>query len=174
MLRDRLSTEVGVSNDIRQDDGKAVSDLDHGRGAMTPTSLIRQQLEDAHSVADILDASYDAFDEMLSAFDRYQRGCGPFYAALIMAGPAAADGRNTVGAAPSIPPPERDRPQPPAPATEPAAREVAESIADLALLTARKLRTAAAAATCPADCSACIDAAQYADEVHALMTGKGP
>jgi hypothetical protein len=154
---------------------KAVGDLDHGKRAMTPTSLIRQQLEYAQSLADILNASYDAFDEMLSAFDRYQRGPGPFYAALIMAGPAAADGRNTVGMAPSIPPPERGRPQPPEPATEPTAREVADSIADLAALTARKLRNAAAAAaTCPADCSACIDAAQYADEVHALMTGKGP
>ena len=163
-----------MRNDIRRDGGQAAGDIDHGRGAMTPASLIRQQLEDAHSVADILNASYDAFDEMLSAFDRYQRGSGSFYAALIMAGPAAADGRNTVGMAPSIPPPGRDRPQRPEPAAEPAAREVADSIADLAALTARKLRAAAAAATSPADFSACIDAAQYADEVHALMTGKGP
>ncbi len=141
---------------------------------MNPTPFIRQRLEAARSLAEVLTASYDAFDEMLSAFDCYHDGPGPFYAALVMAGPAAAGGRNTIGMAPSLPPPERDRPQPPEPATEPTAQEVADAVADVAALAARKLRIAAAAATSAADRSACVQAARYADEVRGLMTGKGP
>jgi len=141
---------------------------------MTPTPLILQRLEEAQNLAETLTAAYDAFDEMLSAFDRYQNGRGPFYAALVMASPAAADGRNTVGVAPSLPPPARDRPRPPEPAKEPTAQEVADSVAAVAALAARKLRIAAAAATSAADRSACVEAAQYADEVRGLMTGTGP
>jgi hypothetical protein len=141
---------------------------------MNPTPVILQLLEEARDVAETLTAAYDAFDEMLSAFDCYQNGPGAFYAALVMAGPAAADGRNTVGSAPSLPPPDRDRPRPPEPANEPTAQEVADSVAAVAALAARKLRAAAAATTCGADRSACIEAAQYADEVRGLMTGTGP
>jgi hypothetical protein len=169
----RLFTEARVRDDVRTSGGKAVGDLDLGRVAMNPTPIIRQRLEDARDLAEILTAAYDAFDEMLSAFDRYENGPGPFYAALIMAGPAAADGRNTIGMAPSLPPPERDRPRPPEPVNEPPAQEVADAVAGLAALAARKLR-AAAAATSDADRSACLQAAQYADEVRGFMTGTGP
>ena len=140
---------------------------------MNPTPFIKQRLEQARSLGEILSAAYDAFDEMLSAFDRYQNGTGPFYAALVMACPAAADGRNTIGMAPSLPPPERDRLLRPKPANEPAAREVADSVAVIAALAARKLRIAAAAASYAADRSSCLEAAQYADEVRGLMTGTG-
>jgi len=174
MRHKRLSTEAGIRDDVRMSDGKAVGALDLGRVAMNPTSVIRQRLEDARDLAEILTAAYDAFDEMLSAFDRYENGPGPFYAALIMAGPAAADGRNTIGMAPSLPPPERDRPQPPEPVNEPSAQEVADAVAGLAALAARKLRAAAAAAASAADRSACVQAAQYADEVRGFMTGTGP
>jgi len=170
----RLSTEAGGRSDVRPSGDKAAVDFDQGRDAMNPTPLIRQRLEEARSLAEILSACYDAFDEMLSAFDRYQSGCGPFYAALIMAGPAAADGRNTIGVAPSFPPPDRDGPRRPEPANEPTAQEVADSVALIATLVARKLRIAAAAASSPADRSACVQAAQYADEVRGFMTGEGP
>jgi len=174
----RPSTEAGIRNDVRTSGGNAVGDFDQGRVAMNPTQpFIRQRLEDARILAEILAACYDAFDEMLSAFDRYESGPGPFYAALVMAGPAAAGGRNTVGMAPSLPPPDRDRPRPPEPANEPAAQETAQEVADavagLAALAARKLRIAATAATSPADHSACVQAAQYADEVCGFMTGTG-
>jgi hypothetical protein len=170
----RLSTEARIRDDVRPSGGKAVGDFDQGRDAMNPTSSVQQRLEEARSLAEILTAAYDAFDAMLSAFDRYHNGPGAFYPALVMAGPAAAGGRNTIGMGPSLPPPERDRPWPPEPANEPTAQEVAGSVAALAALTARKLRIAAGAATSAADCSACVDAAQYADEVRGLMTGTGP
>jgi len=141
---------------------------------MKPMPAIGQQLEAARSLTEILAACYDAFEEMLSAFDRYQRGPGPFYAALVMAGPAAAGGRNTVGMAPSLPPPERDCRRPPEPGNEPTAQEVADAVAVIAAIVARKLRIAAAAATSAGDRSACVEAAQYADEVRGLMTGTGP
>ena len=141
---------------------------------MNPTHVIQQRLEEAWSLAEVLTAAYDAFDEMLSAFDRYQNGPGPFYAALIMAGPAAAGGRNTIGMAPSLPPPERDGPRSPEQVDEPSAQEVAGAVAGLAALAARKLCMAATAANSPADRSACVSGAQYADEVRAFMTGTGP
>jgi len=177
MRHKRLSTEAGIRNDVRMSGSKAVGDLDFGRVAMNPRPAIRQRLEDAKELAEILTAAYDAFDEMLSAFDRYENGPGLFYAALVMAGPAAAGGRNTIGTAPSLPPPERDRPQSPEPANEPTphktAQEVADAVASVAALAARKLRMAAAAATSAADRSACVQAAQYADEVSGYMTGTG-
>ena len=141
---------------------------------MNPTHVIQQRLEEAWSLAEVLTAAYDAFDEMLSAFERYENGPGPFYAALIMAGPAAAGGRNTIGVAPSLPPPERDGPRSPEQVNEPSAQEVVGAITGLAALSARKLRIAAAAATSAADRSACVEAAQYADEVRGFMTGTGP
>ena len=141
---------------------------------MNLTLVIRQRLEGARDLAEILTAAHDAFDEILSAFDRYENGPGPFYAALIMAGPAAADGRNTIGMALSLPPPERDGPLPPEPVNELSAQEVADAVAGLAALAARTLRIAAAAVNSPADRSTCVQAAQYADEVRGLMTGTGP
>ena len=170
----RPSTEAGMRNDDRPSGDEAVADFDQGRDAMNPTPLIRQRLEEARSLAEILSACYDAFDEMLSAFDHYENGRGPFYAALIMAGPAAADGRNTIGVAPSFPPPDRDGPRRPEPANAPGAQEVADSVAVIATLVAGKLRVAAAAATFAADRSACVQAALYADEVRGFMTGEGP
>jgi len=170
----RLSTEAGIRDDVRTSGGKAVVTSNQGRVAMNPTPFIRQRLEDARDLAEILTAAYDAFDDMLSAFDRYENGPGPFYAALVMAGPAAAGGRNTIGMAPSLPHPERDGPRPPEQGTEPTAEDVADAVAAVAVLAARKLRIAAAAATSAADRSACVEAAQYADEVRGLMTGTGP
>jgi len=170
----RLSTGAGIRDDVRSSGRKAVGDFDRGRDAMNPTSSIRQRLDEARNLAETLTAAFDAFDEMLSAFDRYQNGSGPFYAALVMASPAAAGGRNTIGMAPSLPPPERDRPRPPEPVNEPTAQEVADAVAVVAALAARKLRIAAAAATSAADRSACVEAAQYADEVRGFMTGTGP
>ena len=170
----RLSTEAAIRSDVRPPGDKAVADFDQGRDAMNPTSLIRQRLEEARSLAEILSACYDAFGGMLSAFDHYENGRGTFYAALIMAGPAAADGRNTIGMAPSLPPTDRDGPRWSEPAKEPNAQEVADSVALIATLVERKLRIAAAAATSVADRSACLQAAQYADEVRGFMTGQGP
>jgi len=141
---------------------------------MSPSPVIRQRLEESRDLAQTLAAAHDAFNAMLSVFDSYQNGSGPFYAALVMAGPAAADGRNTVAMAPSLPPPERDRPWPLEPAHEPAAEEAADTVAVIAALAARKLRIAAAAASSAADRSACVEAAQYADEVRGLVTGTGP
>jgi hypothetical protein len=133
---------------------------------------VRQQLEQAGGLAEVLDASYEAFAVMLSAIGRYQEGGGPFYAALILAAAAAADGRDAIAAAPALPP-ANDR-QAKLVAAGTSSSDVAGRLAALSELTGSRLRGVVLTTRAPADRQACEDGARYADEVHALTTGNWP
>ena len=71
---------------------------------MTGTVDSRSRLRKAKSTAEILDATYGAFTDMLGIIRRYEDGGGPFYAALVFAAAAAANGRDAMLFAPSMPP----------------------------------------------------------------------
>jgi hypothetical protein len=134
----------------------------------------RRRVDEAQSLAEVLDAAYDAFEIMRSAIHRYHHGGGPFYAALIMATGAAADGRDAIACAPSLPP--TSLPRPTAGSLPDAAgwKDLAVSVADLSSAVARKLRAVTAAGSAAEDRRACLGAALYADEIKALATGNPP
>ena len=132
---------------------------------MTSAKGVQQRLEQAASLPQILDAAYDAFEQILSEIDRYNRGTGPFFAALVMAAPAAADGRDALAAAPSLPPPSWHAPE---------SADVADGFiaADLAVLSERvaaRLDEAGGAAHAEADVLACRNAARWAREVYGVL-----
>ena len=64
----------------------------------------RARLEQATGLPAVLDAAYDAFEEMLSALEDQQDRGGGAFAAFVMSGAAAANGRDALAAAPSLPP----------------------------------------------------------------------
>src|ERR1700691_58561 len=64
----------------------------------------RARLEDAIELPAVLDAAYDAFEEMLREIENQQDGGGGALSAFVMSGAAAANGRNALAAAPSLPP----------------------------------------------------------------------
>jgi hypothetical protein len=63
----------------------------------------RVRLEQATGLAAVLDAAYDAFEQMLPALEEQQDRGGGTFAAFVMSGTAAANGRNALAAAPSLP-----------------------------------------------------------------------
>ena len=139
---------------------------------MTRAADSRSRLRNARSTAEILDAAYAAFTDMLGIIRRYQDGGGPFYAALVFAAAAAANGRDAMLFAPSMPPrPLHDQidtvvcggPE-----------AVATAIALLSEAVIGRLTETAAVVSSDGDRVACRDGAWCAREIYALVTGAGP
>ncbi len=147
---------------------------DDGRFTVTDPLDAQRRVDQAHSLAEVLDAAYDAFEIMRAAIRRYHQEGGPFYPALIMATGVAADGRDAIACAPSLPPPSLPRQTPGAAPGAVGWQDLAASVAGISGAVARKLRAAIAADTAREDRRACLDAAMYADEIKALATGSPP
>ena len=131
----------------------------------------QQRLQDADGLAAVLDAAYAAFEGMLSVIYPVQDPASGLFAALVMAAAsAAADGRNALALAPSLP----GRPLLAVPAGqqpwsgEPPER-VAEVVAGLSHLAAERLTEAAASAPDTGDGAACRHAAQSARDICGLL-----
>jgi hypothetical protein len=167
-----LSTDPWPSHDRRAFHSQALASTDQGRLEVPDSSDVCRRLLEADNLAEVLDAAYDAFDTILWLIHSYRDIGAPFYAALVIAAPAAADGRAAVTAAPSLRAPGRRRPL-----RGPASDSPSEVVAALGVLSrnlSSRLRWALCAADVPADNRACEDASQYADEIVALVTGYWP
>jgi hypothetical protein len=146
---------------------------------MTDKASVQDRLDQAATLREILDAAYQAFEEMLSIIGSYHDSGHPFYAALVMASAPAADGRDAVAAAPSLspaPPPgpsRRGRHVGTPPATC-AATDAAAHVAALANAASEILLRAAGLAAMDADREACHEGARYASEIHGLVGGTRP
>ncbi len=131
----------------------------------------RQRLQEADGLAAVLDAAYEAFEGMLSVIHPVQDPASSLFAAFVMAAASAADGRNAVALAPSLP----RRPLLAVPAEqqpwsgEPPER-VAEMVAGLSHLVAERLTQAAAWSPDTGDQAACRHAAQSARDVCGLLS----
>lgn len=142
---------------------------------MTQLAEARQRVSQAQDLGEVLDAAYDAFEEIRAATHHYHDNGGPIYPALILAAGAAAEGRDAIAFAPSLPPPSRPRrPVRPFPAEAPGWQDLAASVAGLSSELAGRLRDAAAGAAVAADAYACLDAAGYAAQIHDLASGNAP
>ena len=103
----------------------------------------RQHLQEADGLAAVLDAAYGAFEGMLSVIYPSQDPASGLFAAFVMAAASAANGRNALALAPSLP----GRPLAAVPAGqqpwsgEPPER-VAEVVATLSTLVAERLTQA--------------------------------
>ena len=78
---------------------------------MTPLRRTEQRLRHAAGLPAILDAAYDAFEDMLLAVRAHEDPAGGLFAAFMMAAASTADGRDALGFAASLPPcHSQDRP----------------------------------------------------------------
>jgi hypothetical protein len=110
----------------------------------------------------LLSAAYRAFDCALRALRGAEDHAGPLLPALVLAAAEAANGRDAVTAAGSLPGPGA---APVDTMTSLAAIDVADQVAGLSLALSTRLRDAAAAG----GGSACAAAAVYAGRMHELL-----
>ena len=131
----------------------------------------QQRLQEADGLAAVLDAAYAAFEGMVSVIHPVQDPASGLFAAFVMAAASAADGRNALALAPSLP----GHPLLAAPAEqqswsgEPPER-VAEVVAGLSRLVAERLTQAAVSAPDAGDQAACRHAAQSARDICGLLS----
>jgi hypothetical protein len=129
----------------------------------------------ARDLAAVLDAACDAFEEILSVIGDYEDAADDLAVPFLLAATQAANGRDAVLFAPSLPA-RRLHPADP-PGEEPgraSAQEITSAVAGLCQLLAWRLAHTATTAIAAADRAACRDAARYARQAHALLTASGP
>lgn len=136
---------------------------------MSNLSFVRGRLDRATGLAAILDAAFDAFESMLSVLRAHEDPGDPIFGAVVLAAASAADGRDAVLSAPSLPP----RPLHAAGAEEghDAATSVAGVLVGLSELLAARLVDAERVAPDPDDQAACQAAARWARDIHSLLAG---
>lgn len=146
------------------------------------------RLADAADLAAVLDAAYDAFEDILAVLRRYQDSDEGTFAAFVFAACAAADGRDWIAGAPALPLTASpvgaggDSVESAAPGTVGAAHavqfarvlDVAGVVAQVSKHLATQLTACAVAASDPADRESCTRAAGEASKICALMGGASP
>ena len=129
----------------------------------------------AHGLPATLDAACAAFEQILTVIAGYEQATSTGLAiTFLFAATQAANGRDAMLFAPSLPPVARHVPAPAGEQLEQNARDIRTPIAALAELLARGLGRTAAMAVAGADRAACHDAAACATRVHYLLTRPGP
>lgn len=142
---------------------------------MTAFLQIQGRLLSATGLAEVLDVAYDAFEQMLLAVEAWQDPGSGLFCAFVMAGASAADGRDAVGFAPSLPllPGAGSHADQEGVSAGDSAEAAAGALARLSRLLAACLIRAREWASDPGDWVACGDAARYAEEIHGLLRGGG-
>jgi hypothetical protein len=140
------------------------------------TLLIRawDRLQRARGLASVLDAACDAFEDILAVIGSYEEATASTGMALafLLVATQAANGRDAVLFAPSLPPRSLHPRQAPVPRERGSAGNITASVAALSLLVASRLAATATTAAAGADQTACHDAARYARTVHDLLAGE--
>ncbi|MGO9082593.1 MAG: hypothetical protein ACLQDY_26800 [Streptosporangiaceae bacterium] len=142
---------------------------------MSPPQSRREQLEHAAGLPAILDAACDAFEGMLAGLRAGEDAADGWFAAFVLAAAEAADGRDALLFAPSLPP-ARSTGWPGADQTltGPESGAIAAAAAGLSRVLAVRLRAAGRSAASPGDRDACLAAARSAGEISRLLGGGGP
>jgi hypothetical protein len=130
------------------------------------------RLGEAGDLVSILGAAYDAFEETMSAIWSHEETTGNLSAALVFAAAAAADGRDAIATAPSLPRTKYIGVQPPRP--DQRTPELTTALAALSAVLAARLTQAAESATEYQDRGACQIGARQALQIHSLLTGNEP
>jgi hypothetical protein len=141
---------------------------------MTRITAARHHVQQASDLAAVIDAAYDAFEQMLAVIHPVQDPASDLFAALVMAAASAANGRNTLALAPSLPrrpllAADDERPSSPEPP-----ESVAGTVAGLSQLVAGRLAQAATSAPDTGDRAACRHAARSARDICGLLGSCGP
>ena len=142
---------------------------------MTRLTTAENRLRQARNVPAALDAACDAFEDILKVIGSYEDTATDTQTAIafLLAATQAANGRDALLFAPSLP----RRSLHPRPALGPpqrgSAHDITAAVAGLSRLLASRLACTATAAA-GADETACHDAARYARKVYDLLAGEDP
>ena len=142
---------------------------------MSNPHSIPERLQGATGLKAVLAAAYDAFEFLLAVIRDHQDLDEGLFAAFVMSGACAADGRDALAAAPSLrwPPPVEH-----AGAVNDfhsgSAGEIAADLAALSQQLATRLRDAATTAPDSRDRAECAEAAQCAIRIRDLLAGWMP
>jgi hypothetical protein len=140
---------------------------------MDRIDALHARLEQASDLRGVLDAAYAAFEAMLPVIWGQADRAGGGFAAFVMSAAPAANGRDAVAGAPSLPPAVPGGV--PLAAGDPAAgvteHEAAAVLTGLSQLLASRLADAAAWAADAADRAACAVAARHAGAIWSLLAG---
>lgn len=129
----------------------------------------------AHGLPATLDAACDAFEQILTVIADYEEATSTGMAlTFLFAATQAANGRDAMLFAPSLPLVALHAPAPAGEQREWNAHDIKSPIAGLAELLARGLGHTATVAASGADRAACHDAAACATRIHYLLTRPGP
>jgi hypothetical protein len=126
----------------------------------------QERLVGARNLAEVLDAAYDAFEDLIAVIDGSEEPGGGVFTAYVVAAGRAADGRDAIAAAPSLPPAGR-----PGAVERGTGRSGAEELAGLSRVIADRLSEYASLAEEAGDRAACLDGAESARRVCALLAG---
>lgn len=139
---------------------------------MERIAVARTRLVQASELPAMLDAAYGAFEAMLPVIHAQEDSAGGGFAAFVMAAASAANGRDAIASAPSLP---LAAPVAVAvgdgrggPVTE---AEAAAVLIDLSQVLASRLADISQEAATAGDRAASWNAARYATEIWSLMGG---
>jgi hypothetical protein len=143
---------------------------------MTSISLQAQQVRAAGGLPEVLESAWRAFECMLAEAEAeaLEDPPTPLFPAFVLAATAAADGRDAVLRAPSLPWPPRDTPPGGGQAGGPGeSAQAAWALASLSQALIFRLETAAGSAASSGDRDACRYAAGRARAIYDLLAGAG-
>jgi hypothetical protein len=149
---------------------------------MTLTPATSERVRQAVGLTAILDAAYEAFEDMLQILRAHEDPASGLFLSVMVAAASAADGRDAIMFAPSLPPWQGSGAvvEDAAYAGESAqtarnsAGSVVDAVSGLAWLLAARLAQSGESAADPGDRSACCDAARCAEEIYRLLRRNGP
>jgi hypothetical protein len=128
----------------------------------------------ARDLASVLDAACEAFEEILAVIGDHEDASDALVVPLLLAATQAANGRDAVLFAPSLPARRLHQLRVGEELERGSAQDVIAAVTGLAQLLAVGLAHAADAVADGADRAACQDAARHARQIHVLLTGSGP
>jgi hypothetical protein len=128
----------------------------------------------ARDLASVLDAACDAFEEILAVIGGYEDASDALVVPLLLAATQAANGRDAVLFAPSLPARRLHQLRVGEELERGSARDITAAVTGLCQMLASWLAHTAGTAAAAADRAACLDAARHARQIHALLTGGGP
>jgi hypothetical protein len=141
---------------------------------MANIAAARNRLQQAGDLPAVLDAACDAFEDALAVLCDHQDPADDMFVTFIMATTCAANGREAVLFAPSLPPHRlHTTPQAREDPHRGSAGDAVSALAALSQLLVARLVQAAAWARDHGDRTACHGAARSAREIHSLLTGSG-
>jgi hypothetical protein len=140
---------------------------------MTRLTAVGDRFSQARGLAPVLDAACDAFEEVLAVIGDHEDASDALVMPLLLAATQAANGRDAVLFAPSLPARRLHRHRVGEELERGSEQDITAAVVGLCRLLASGLARTAAV-TDGADRAACRNAARHAQQICALLTGSGP